>query len=81
MIQNGQPIWALETDKVGKIKEESTLGLTYFYATHSGYFPAELGAYVNFQRNYIVLELEMKHTLIKEAILKIDVQPQIWIPI
>jgi Ca-activated chloride channel family protein len=60
MIQNGQPIWSLETDKVGKIKEESTLGLTYFYATHPGYFPAELGAYVNFQRNYIVLELEMK---------------------
>ncbi len=60
MIQNGQPIWALETDKVGKIKEESTLGLSYFYATHAGYFPAELGAYVNFQRNYIVLELEMK---------------------
>lgn len=60
MIQNGQPIWALETDKVGKIKEESSLGLTYFYATHPGYFPAELGAYVNFQRNYIVLELEMK---------------------
>ncbi len=60
MIQNGQPIWALETDKVGKIKEESTLGLSYFYATHLGYFPAELGAYVNFQRNYIVLELEMK---------------------
>ena len=60
MIQNGQPIWVLETDKVGKIKEESTLGLSYFFATHPGYFPAELGAYVNFQRNYIVLELEIK---------------------
>jgi Ca-activated chloride channel family protein len=58
MIQNGQPVWAMNTDKNGKIKENSTLGLSYFYATHDGYFPAELGAYVNFQRNYIVLELE-----------------------
>jgi Ca-activated chloride channel family protein len=58
MIQNGQPVWALATDKNGKIKEESTLGLSYFYASHEGYFPAELGAYVNFQRNYIVLELD-----------------------
>lgn len=58
MIQNGQPVWALITDKVGKIKEESTLGFTYFYARHDGYFPTELGAYINFQRNYIVLELE-----------------------
>jgi len=59
MIQNGQPVWAMNTDKNGKIKEESTLGFTYFYAKHDGYFPAELGAYVNFQRNYIVIELEM----------------------
>lgn len=58
MIQNGQPVWALITDKVGKITEESTLGFTYFYARHDGYFPTELGAYINFQRNYIVLELE-----------------------
>lgn len=59
MIQNGQPVWAMNTDKNGKIKEESTLGFTYFYAKHDGYFPAELGAYVNFQRNYVVIELEM----------------------
>jgi len=57
IIQNGQPIWANETDKNGKIKKESTLGLSYFYATHDGYLPAELGAYVNFQRNYVILEL------------------------
>lgn len=59
MIQNGQPVWAMNTDKNGKIKEESTLGFSYFYASHDGYFPSELGAYINFQRNYIVLELEM----------------------
>lgn len=58
MIQRGQPVWQNKTDKNGKIKEESTLGLSYFYASHEGYLPAELGAYVNFQRNYIVLELE-----------------------
>ena len=59
MLQNGQPIWENKTDKKGIIKTEATLGLSYFYATHEGYFPAELGAYVNFQRNYIVIELEM----------------------
>ncbi|MFN5877855.1 MAG: VWA domain-containing protein [Flavobacteriales bacterium] len=59
LIQNGQPVWARATDKQGKIKEESTVGFSYFYATHDLYFPAELGAYINFQRNYIVLELQM----------------------
>lgn len=58
MIQRGQPVWQNKTDKNGKIKAESTLGLSYFYASHEGYSPAELGAYVNFQRNYIILELE-----------------------
>lgn len=32
LIQNGQPVWAQNTDKIGKIKEESTLGFSYFYA-------------------------------------------------
>lgn len=58
LIQNGQPIWTKNTDKKGKIKEDATLGLSYFYGTHTGYFPVEMGAYINFQRNYIVLELE-----------------------
>lgn len=58
MIQNGLEKWTKRTDKKGKIKEDATLGLSYFYATHEGYHPAELGAYINFQRNYIVLELE-----------------------
>lgn len=59
LIQNGLAIWEKHTNKKGFIKEEATLGLSYFYATHEGYFPAELGAYVNFQRNYIVVEMEM----------------------
>lgn len=58
MIQNGHPIWVLTTDKNGKIKEEATMGFSYFYASHDLYFPSELGAYVNFQRNSIVIELD-----------------------
>ncbi|MFT5779131.1 MAG: Ca-activated chloride channel family protein [Crocinitomicaceae bacterium] len=58
MLQGGQPVWTNHTDKKGSIKEEATLGLSYFYAQHEGYYPAELGAYVNFKRNYIVVELE-----------------------
>ena len=75
MIQNGQPIWANETDKNGKIKKESTLGLSYFYATHDGYLPAELGAYVNFQRNYIILEL-VKDPIIETPLPK-PVEPEV----
>lgn len=56
-IQNGRPIWTKKTDRKGTIKEEGTLGLSYFYGTHEGYYPEELGAYINFKRNYIVLEL------------------------
>ena len=58
MLQGGTPIWTDLTDKKGTIKEEATLGLSYFYAQHEGYYPAELGAYVNFKRNYVVVELE-----------------------
>lgn len=58
LIQNGRAVWQECTNKNGLVKKESTLGLSYFYASHDGYHPAELGAYVNFKRNYIVLELE-----------------------
>lgn len=58
LIQNGQAIWQHLTNKNGLVKKEATLGLSYFYASHEGYFPAELGAYINFKRNYVVLELE-----------------------
>ena len=58
LIQNGRPVWTDKTDKRGKIKKDATLGFSYFYATHEGYYPAELGAYINFKRNYIVVELE-----------------------
>lgn len=58
MLQNGRQILALTTDKSGKIKEQSTFGFSYFYATHDGYIPVEIGEYINFQRNFILLELE-----------------------
>ncbi|HIP32898.1 MAG TPA: VWA domain-containing protein [Crocinitomicaceae bacterium] len=66
LIQGGQAIWAKVTDRKGKVKEDATLGLSYFYATHEGYYPAELGSYVNFKRNFIVLELEKDKTVIEE---------------
>ena len=59
MLQNGQQILALTTDKSGKIQQKSTIGFSYFYASHDGYFPAEIGEYINFQRNYVILELEL----------------------
>ncbi len=60
LIQNGQAVWEKVTNKNGRVNEKSTLGLSYFYASHVGYSPAELGAYINFKRNFIVLELEKK---------------------
>lgn len=75
MIQNGQAIWAIETDKNGTIKKASTLGLSYFYAVHDGYLPAELGAYVNFQRNYVILEL-VKNPISEKPLPK-PVEPEI----
>lgn len=66
MIQNGRPVWVKTTNKKGKIKEDATLGLSYFYTTHDGYFPAELGAYVNFKRNFIVVELEKDERIVEE---------------
>lgn len=64
MLQNGRPIWTKKTNKKGIIKEDATLGLSYFYGTHEGYYPAELGAYINFKRNYIVLELDRDERVI-----------------
>ena len=58
LLQGGQPIWAKKTDKNGRIKEEATLGFSYFYAKHEGYYPAEKGAYVNASRDEIIIELD-----------------------
>ncbi len=66
MIQGGREIWRQETDRKGKIKEDATLGLSYFVADHEDYYSAELGAYVNFKRNYIIVELEKDKSVVVE---------------
>lgn len=73
LIQNGEAVWVKSTDKKGKIVKDATLGLSYFYATHEGYYPAELGAYINFKRNYIVVELEKDKTIIEPDPFPIDI--------
>ena len=73
LIQNGEPVWMKDTDRKGKIVKEATLGLSYFYAKHEGYYPAELGAYINFKRNYVVVELEKDETVVPEPPIDIAV--------
>lgn len=58
VLQQGLTIGDWRTDKDGKVQKKIPLGFTYFYASKEGYLPNEMGAYVNFQRNYIVIELE-----------------------
>lgn len=65
LIQKGEAVWTKGTDESGKIKAPATLGLSYFYATHDGYLPGEIGAYINFKRNLVIIELE-KDTLVSE---------------
>lgn len=60
IIQNGNPLGKWKTNLNGQFKIRIPLGISYFFATHEGYFPAEKGAYVNFKRNLIILELEKK---------------------
>jgi Ca-activated chloride channel homolog len=59
-IQNGRPLGVNKTNRDGRIVKNSPIGFYYFYATKEGYYPAELGSYVNFKRNYIVIELSKK---------------------
>lgn len=85
IIQNGIPIGDYYTDKKGEVKQKIPLGFTYFYATHDGYYPKELGNYVNFKQNYVILELEQKPVTIPVvspikpdiiAEVKPDIKPQ-----
>jgi len=73
ILQNGRPIAKWLTKRDGKYTDQIPLGLTYFYATNSDYYPAELGAYVNFKRNFIVLELTKKEVIVDEPILAEEV--------
>jgi Ca-activated chloride channel family protein len=58
MIQDGFALWTDYTDKTGRIKKQGTIGLSYFYAKHEGYLPAEKGALVNNDRNRVIIELK-----------------------
>lgn len=69
IIQNGSALGKWETASNGRLKLKIPLGITYFYASHPGYFPAEEGLYVNFKRNHVVLALTQK-----------EVKPEIKIP-
>lgn len=78
-IQNGRSVWEQTTNRKGMIKKEVVLGLSYFYASHKEYLPAELGAYINFKRNYIVLELEKEEKIIEEIeeeVVEVTDEPQ-----
>ena len=60
ILQNGLPKGIFTTNKKGEIKQKIPLGFTYFYVTHTNYEAKEIGAYVNFNRNKIIIELESK---------------------
>lgn len=66
IIQNGSPLGKWKTRTNGRFTTQIPLGITYFYATHSGYNPAELGQYVNFKQNKVTLELTRSNELIAE---------------
>ena len=61
ILQNGIPKGVFSTNKKGEIRQKIPLGFTYFYITHANYQTKEIGAYVNFNRNKIIIELEKKN--------------------
>lgn len=63
LIRNGRPhdLWTM--DRKGYKSKKSPLGYYYFYATKEGYRHDELGAYVNFKRNVIILELDREQVV------------------
>ncbi len=78
IIQNGIPLGQYLTDKKGEVKQKIPLGFTYFYATHEGYYPKELGNYVNMQSNFIILELEKKPEVVPVIVpVKIEPKPEV----
>ncbi len=65
VIQNGLLQWNKKTNKDGIIQQKTNLGFTYFRAEHPDYESNEIGGYINFQRNYVEIELTKK-ILVKE---------------
>lgn len=58
MLQDGLALWTEKTDKSGRVKKSGSIGLAYFYATHTNYIAAEKGAFVSNERNKVIIELE-----------------------
>lgn len=63
LIRNGLPFDLWKMDRNGYKSKKSPLGYYYFYATKDGYRPNEIGAYVNFKRNVIIIELDQEEVL------------------
>lgn len=57
LLQRGRTVAEDKTDKNGETVKSIPLGYTYFYAAHPGYAAKEFGEYVNFKRNYLIIEL------------------------
>jgi Ca-activated chloride channel homolog len=86
LVQNGNAVGQWMTDKSGKIEKKTPLGITYFHASHAGYSPREEVMYINFQRRYVVLELEKSEVLlpaevVEEPVNNPDLQEEIEIVI
>src|SRR5690625_147526 len=70
ILKNGRAIGRWRTDRNGRLNIKIPLGVSYFYAIHDGYIPAELGEYVNFKNNLIILELTKKKSEPQEEIVE-----------
>jgi Ca-activated chloride channel family protein len=80
LIRNGRPhdLWTM--DRKGYKSKKSSLGYYYFYATKEGYRHDELGAYVNFKRNVIILELDREQIVEVPVDIPLDPIPVIVEP-
>lgn len=71
LLQRGKEIAYKKTDRNGESTQTIPLGYTYFYAAHPDYKSKEQGNYVNFKRNYIIIDLtRSKETPEEETIVE-----------
>lgn len=75
-LQNGVPLWQENTSSDGSVRKEASVGFVYVLGQHRGYKEAELGAYVNFQRNKLLLELERSNETPVEPLPEKDTIPK-----
>lgn len=68
LIQKGVEVWTLPTNQKGEITRKASLGRSYFVANHIGYKPLEVGQYINFKRNLVLLALEKDSTTIEDTL-------------